>query len=269
MSRDRALSPAQQRGWASDGYLLLKEVLPKTTIAALIREIDRLHRREIRRNRDPNTRPGMDRRNILPDSQVFIDLIDHPATFGPVIELMGPYIQLSMAEAVVRPPNPDDKGFIHTDGGQALRRIRVSETSWPLQLKVQYFLTDLRKPRQRQLHPVPRQPPAPLSRRGHPGHHRHAGRRAALRRGRGRGRLSPLALARRVDQPLPPRPQDPDLLLQPDVLPHVRLQRPRPGGARPLHAPAAPPARRPRQGVATGAYFYSPEDQVEVIEEPA
>ena len=51
-----------------------------------------------------------------------------------------------MAEAIVRPPNPDDKGYIHTDGGQALRHIRVSETSWPLQLKVQYFLTDLPKP---------------------------------------------------------------------------------------------------------------------------
>ena len=88
----------------------------------------------------------MDRRNILPDSQEFIDLIDHSSIFEPVVELMGPYIQLSMAEAVVRPPNPDDAGYIHTDGGEALRRIRVSETSWPLQIKVQYFLTDLRKP---------------------------------------------------------------------------------------------------------------------------
>ena len=146
MPRARTLSPAQQARWASDGYLLLKGVLAKTTVAALIREIDRLHRREVRRSPDATVRPGMDRRNILPDSQAFIDLIDHPATFGPAIDLMGPYIQLSMAEAVVRPPNPDDKGFIHTDGGQALRHIRVTETSWPLQLKVQYFLTDLRRP---------------------------------------------------------------------------------------------------------------------------
>ena len=72
MSRTCTLSPAQKHRWASDGYLLLKGVLPKATIAALIREIDRLHRREARRDPDPNTRPGMDRRNILPDSQVFI-----------------------------------------------------------------------------------------------------------------------------------------------------------------------------------------------------
>ena len=98
MPRDRTLSAAQQARWAGDGYLLLKGVLTKATIAALIREIDRLHRQEVRRKRDEAARPGMDRRNILPDSQVFIDLIDHPATFGPVLDLMGPYIQLSMAE---------------------------------------------------------------------------------------------------------------------------------------------------------------------------
>ena len=146
MVRDRILSDTQQGQWACDGYLLLKDVLPKTMVTRLIRRLDRLHRRETRGAPDAKVRPGMDRRNILPDSQAFIDLIDHPAIFGLVVDLMGPYLQLSMAEAIVRPPNPDDKGYIHTDGGQALRHIRVSETSWPLQLKVQYFLTDLRKP---------------------------------------------------------------------------------------------------------------------------
>ena len=61
MPRARTLSPAQQSRWASDGYLLLKGVLAKTAIAMLIREINRLHRREVRRNRDATVRPGMDR----------------------------------------------------------------------------------------------------------------------------------------------------------------------------------------------------------------
>ena len=146
MVRDRILNDTRQRQWVSDGYLLLQGVLPQTTVTRLIRQVDRLHRTEIRGTPDAKVRPGMDRRNILPDGQEFIDLIDQPAIFGLVVDLMGSYIQLSMAEAIVRPPNPDDKGYIHTDGGQALRHIRVSETSWPLQLKVQYFLTDLRKP---------------------------------------------------------------------------------------------------------------------------
>ena len=42
----------------------------------------------------------MDYRNILPESKVFMELIDHPATFGVVVEIMGAYIQLSMAEVL-------------------------------------------------------------------------------------------------------------------------------------------------------------------------
>ena len=108
----------------------------------------------------------MDRRNILPDSQEFIDLIDHAPILEPVVELMGPYIQLSMAEAIVRPPNPDDQGYIHTDGGEALRRIPRERDE--LAAADQGAVLPDRPPqaRQRQLHPVSRQPSAALSRGG-------------------------------------------------------------------------------------------------------
>ncbi len=35
---------------------------------------------------------------------------------------------------------------MHTDGGQAMRQLRVSESSLPFQIKLQYFLTDLPAP---------------------------------------------------------------------------------------------------------------------------
>lgn len=57
---------------------------------------------------------------------------------------MEPWIQLSMAQALVRVPDPSNPGYVHTDGGQALSRIRVTETSAPLQIKIQYFLTAVR-----------------------------------------------------------------------------------------------------------------------------
>ena len=79
MVRDGALNDAQRRQWASDGYLVLKEALPKTMVTRLLRQVDRLYRREIRSSAHAQARPGMDRRNILPDSQEFIDLIDHAA----------------------------------------------------------------------------------------------------------------------------------------------------------------------------------------------
>jgi hypothetical protein len=140
------LTEEQKRQWAIDGYLVLKGVLSRPEIDRLIREVDRLHRKHVLQNKDADRKKGIDRRNVMEDSDAFVGLIDHPATFGVVLDLIGPYIQLSMSEVIVRPPNPDFKGYIHTDGGQAMRHIRVTETSWPLQLKIQYFLTDVRKP---------------------------------------------------------------------------------------------------------------------------
>ena len=51
-----------------------------------------------------------------------------------------------MSEVIVRPTDPEGKGLLHTDGGQAMRQIRVSESSLPFQIKLQYFLTDLPEP---------------------------------------------------------------------------------------------------------------------------
>jgi ectoine hydroxylase-related dioxygenase (phytanoyl-CoA dioxygenase family) len=136
-----ALTTEQQSAWTSDGYLVLKGVLSPNRVRTLKREIDRLHRRV---SRHSDGKKGMDVRNILPESQVFIDLIDPKETFGLVLDLVGPYIQLSMAQALVRTPDRKGSGYVHADGGQAMTRIRVTETSLPLQIKLQYFLTDVR-----------------------------------------------------------------------------------------------------------------------------
>ena len=48
-----------------------------------------------------------------------------------------------MSQAIVRASTTEFPGFTHTDGGQALRRIRVTETSKPLAIKALYLLTDV------------------------------------------------------------------------------------------------------------------------------
>ena len=47
-----------------------------------------------------------DKRNVMEDNDIFVDLMDHPVTFPVVRELIGDFIQLSMSEVIVRPPNP-------------------------------------------------------------------------------------------------------------------------------------------------------------------
>ncbi len=139
------LTHTQKQQWQEHGYLLMKEVLTAQEIEKLSAVVDEMDS-EFRQTEGVNTDTVFDRRNVMEDNDIFVDLIDHPVTFPIVLELLGPYIQLSMSEVIVRPPNPKDKGYLHTDGGQAMRGIRVSQTSSPLQLKIHYFLTDLDNP---------------------------------------------------------------------------------------------------------------------------
>ena len=60
-----------------------------------------------------------------------------------IVDIMGPNILLSMTQAIVRPSTDRFPGYIHTDGGEALREVRVSETSRPLALKALYLLSDV------------------------------------------------------------------------------------------------------------------------------
>ena len=142
----RMLTDKQKRQWAIDGYLVLEGLLTSTEVGEITRLVDGLYRKNVARNPAADPKKGLDHRNALEDCEPLIDMIDNPRVHGLVLDLMGPYIQLSMAQVLVRPPNPDFAGYIHTDGGEALRRIRVTETSLPLQLKIQYFLTDVDRP---------------------------------------------------------------------------------------------------------------------------
>ena len=95
---------------------------------------------------DQNKDAFMDRRDLLPYHQAFIDLIDRPAIFDLILDLMGPYIQFSMSQAIIRASTDTFPGYIHTDGGEAQKSIRVTETSRPLAVKVMYLLTDVTAP---------------------------------------------------------------------------------------------------------------------------
>ena len=139
------LTDKQKQQWKEDGYLVLKGILSPGEVENLTAVVDQMYEEHLQQ---PDVKPdaGLDRRNVMEDHDIFVDLMDHPATFPIALELMSPYIHLSMSEVIVRPTDPEGKGLLHTDGGQAMRQIRVSETSLPFQIKFQYFLTDLPEP---------------------------------------------------------------------------------------------------------------------------
>jgi ectoine hydroxylase-related dioxygenase (phytanoyl-CoA dioxygenase family) len=142
------LRDEQKRQWKEDGYLVLEGVLSSEEIKNLTATIDQMYAEHLQQ---PDVKPdaGLNQRNAMEDNDIFVELMDHLVTFPVVLELMGPYIQLSMSQGMIRPSNPETKGLshaLHADGGQAMRQIRVSESSLPLQIKLQYFLTDLPAP---------------------------------------------------------------------------------------------------------------------------
>ena len=154
------LTDEQRTTWAIDGYLQLEGVLSGDEVAFLNRELDRVrgvpgwepcrrpqgHYQWLPHAVDLDREGFMDRRDLLPYHQAFIDLIDRPSVFDLIVDIMGPYLLFSMSQAVVRPSTPKFPGYTHTDGGEALRRIRVSETSRPLAMKAMYLLSDVSVP---------------------------------------------------------------------------------------------------------------------------
>jgi hypothetical protein len=152
------LTELQREQWAVDGYLQLEGVLNPDEVSFFSDEIDRIRNLpgyEPLHGKMPlghyawvehaNPDPGafMDRRDLLPYHPAFIDLIDRPGIFDLVLDLMGPYIQFSMSQAIVRASGDGFPGYTHTDGGEAQRHIRVTETSWPIAVKAMYLLTDV------------------------------------------------------------------------------------------------------------------------------
>ena len=138
------LTKEQKFDWKKNGYILLRNVLSRKEIENLTTVIDQMYEEYLQQS-DVSPNSEFDRRNVMEENDLFIKLMDHTKIFPVVLELMGHYILLSMSEVIVRPHTPESKGILHTDGGQAMRQIRVSQTSLPLQIKVQYFLTDIKE----------------------------------------------------------------------------------------------------------------------------
>jgi ectoine hydroxylase-related dioxygenase (phytanoyl-CoA dioxygenase family) len=129
--------------WKAQGYLVLEQVLSTSEVRRLLGDVERLRRDSRRRAAlTHETDAHWESRNIVDESAAFRSLIDHRYTFNLIVALLGPFIQLGMAQAHVRATNLRFGGYIHTDGG-VMNRVRMVRGGVPLQLKVEYFLTDL------------------------------------------------------------------------------------------------------------------------------
>jgi len=141
------LTPAEREQFETEGYLILEDALSPGQVSALTEAVDGLYARKLAEGFDPKT--ALFYPNFIPDSDLFLDLVDYEKVLPKVWGIQGWNIYLYHAHLIVTPPSgkpKDDKTFgWHQDSG----RVNVEMECHPrprLSLKVAYFLSDLTEP---------------------------------------------------------------------------------------------------------------------------
>ncbi len=153
------LTDTQQKHWQEQGYLILKQVLSAAEIEILLAAIDPVIEDYVRQTPSLHgSRFGKGAFTIIraiERTDVLDPLTDHPHTFGTILSLMGPYLQIMGTQIYVRHSDAGALMGFHTDAGPSLQRIHPHPDSLPLQFKIQFFLTDLSEPDQANFMCVP------------------------------------------------------------------------------------------------------------------
>jgi ectoine hydroxylase-related dioxygenase (phytanoyl-CoA dioxygenase family) len=155
------LNPAavgeQRRHWEEHGYLLLPRVLSPVETTRLLGKVDAIlesydKAQLFSQQRAPGSgdaqREELQAFKIacaITETDALDSLTDHPATFHWLLTLLGPYLQILGTEIFVRRPGAGAEPLVewHADGGPAMSGFLPSSGHPLLQMKVQFFLTDI------------------------------------------------------------------------------------------------------------------------------
>ncbi len=150
MSTLSLMTPDEKERFFHDGYLCIPDVLTPDqveTLKAHVQDIvqDALATKtELREAVYHSGSFKVD--NALKRSNVFDFLIDHPKVFGKLVSIIGNHIQLMGSEIFVRGPSEQAITGFHTDLGEAMQQILPTQDNLMIQVKAQFFLTDLSTP---------------------------------------------------------------------------------------------------------------------------
>ena len=142
----------QREQWNEEGYLVLKHVLSPTEIQTLLKAVDGVIETYVREKHGAGykgSRFGEGAFTIIRTierTEALDILTDHPRTFGTILSLISPYLQIMGTQIYVRHPSNEPLIGFHTDAGPSMQQIHPHPQSLLLQFKVQFFLTDLSQP---------------------------------------------------------------------------------------------------------------------------
>lgn len=175
------LSPEQHRQFETDGFLRLPGALPPERVELLLDAAERLRRADtveregaqeqapdwrsrfhnpVTRLQEACDRSRWEARNVVVRDTAFLDLIDHPETFYPVVDLLGDNIFLMGSHLMVRERTPMSVEELsrfpldwHRDLGTSA--LELSEPQPRLSIRIAYWLTELSGPGQGAMRVVP------------------------------------------------------------------------------------------------------------------
>ena len=131
------------------GYVVVEDALAPSHVERLRAAVERIRRRESE-NGDALHRLG-----FVGLDDAFVELLDHPAAFPLVADVLGWNVYMYHCHLDVHPPAPDEppRWRWHQDGGR--QNIELASPRPRLSLKIAYFLTDVPTPEHGALRVVP------------------------------------------------------------------------------------------------------------------
>jgi ectoine hydroxylase len=141
------MTEAQRETFERDGYLLLRGALDPDEIERLTEAVDRVwagHRGET----GTSGAAALHLLAFAGQDEVFLELLDHPATLPLIVELLGWNVYMYHCHLDVHPPEPPDQRVTwrwHQDGGRQNLDLET-EPRPRMSVKLAYFLTDCGEP---------------------------------------------------------------------------------------------------------------------------
>jgi ectoine hydroxylase len=153
------LTDAESHEFESAGYFVVEEAVSGPLLARLLAAADTVYADERGRRGLPEG-AMLNQLDFIGRDDVFLELLDHPATFAKVCAILGWNIQLYHSHMIVTPPDTrvDGRGKRRLGWHQDTGRLNAELEGEPrprVSLKVAFFLSDTSVPGRGNFHVVP------------------------------------------------------------------------------------------------------------------
>jgi ectoine hydroxylase-related dioxygenase (phytanoyl-CoA dioxygenase family) len=141
-----SISAARRKQWDRRGYLLIEQALSPGEIASLLGAVDAvLASKPDRDFVSQGSAAAFKIVQAVSETDALDPLADHPVIFPILLALLGPWLQILGTEIFVRTSGKGHEPLVtwHTDGGPTLGTFLPRRGNPVLQMKAQFFLTDL------------------------------------------------------------------------------------------------------------------------------